>query len=263
MATISPTKIALLSRRPNPTQATYYSSHPLWGTTRQPHWGFPQEGGSGSRRPRKDRWGEEAVLHTHTRHLHPNEPHVGLQKIADAQLRATNKDSGPSWCILEPGRISRLFVLLINDQYIGPHLPGSLHQKVLGTLPFSEVELQEFQILPLNLRSSSWKIGRLPHARGCGTQPTRSASRITGVFTTPKRVKSLQEPSSTRLPSAKHKSDTTSAFSTVSSRSLISRDLVETRAEISALSPTAWSSFAETFPPFWGPEGLPPSSTFG
>ena len=56
-----------------------------------------------------------------------------------------------------------------------------------------------------------------------------SASRITAVFTPPKRVKSLQGPSSTCLPSDKHKTDTTSSFLTVSSRSLISRDLVETR----------------------------------
>ena len=37
--------------------------------------------------------GEVAAVHTHTRHLPP--PHVGLQKIPDAQIRATNKDDGP------------------------------------------------------------------------------------------------------------------------------------------------------------------------
>ena len=36
-----------------------------------------------------------SAAHTHTRHLHPNEPRVGLQKIADAQIGATNKDAGP------------------------------------------------------------------------------------------------------------------------------------------------------------------------
>ena len=48
-------------------------------------------------------------------------------------------------------------------------------------------------------------------------------------------VKSLQDPSRSGLPSAKHRADITSSFSTVSSRSLISGDLVEIRAAISSL----------------------------
>ena len=37
--------------------------------------------------------GEIAAVHSHTRHLHPNEPRVGLQEISNAQIRATNKDA--------------------------------------------------------------------------------------------------------------------------------------------------------------------------
>ena len=33
-----------------------------------------------------------AAVHTYPRHLHPNEPRISLQKIRDAQIRATNKD---------------------------------------------------------------------------------------------------------------------------------------------------------------------------
>ena len=35
---------------------------------------------------------EVAAVHTHPRHLHPNEPRVGLRGIPDAQNRAKNKD---------------------------------------------------------------------------------------------------------------------------------------------------------------------------
>ena len=40
-----------------------------------------------------------------------------------------------------PSRVFGSFVLLTNEQHFGPLLPGSLHQKVLGFLPSSEVEL--------------------------------------------------------------------------------------------------------------------------
>ena len=89
--------------------------------------------------------GEVAAVHTHTRHLHPNEPSVGLQEIPDAQIRATNKYSGPPSWVLKPRRVLWPFLLLTNEQYIGPPLPGSLHQEGLGILPPSEVELQEIK----------------------------------------------------------------------------------------------------------------------
>ena len=38
--------------------------------------------------------GEVAALKTHTCHLRPNNPRVRLQKIPDAQIRATNMDPG-------------------------------------------------------------------------------------------------------------------------------------------------------------------------
>ena len=38
---------------------------------------------------------EVAAVHTYPRHLHPNEPHVGLQEVPDAQIRVTNKDPSP------------------------------------------------------------------------------------------------------------------------------------------------------------------------
>ena len=38
---------------------------------------------------------EVAAAHTYLRHLHPNEPRVGLQEIPDAQIRAANKDPSP------------------------------------------------------------------------------------------------------------------------------------------------------------------------
>ena len=53
---------------------------------------------------------EVAAVHTHPRHLHPNEPRVGLQKIPDVQIRATNKDPSPPWCILVPSRVYGPFV---------------------------------------------------------------------------------------------------------------------------------------------------------
>ena len=37
--------------------------------------------------------GEVAAVHTDPRHLHPNEPRVGLQEISDALIRATNRDA--------------------------------------------------------------------------------------------------------------------------------------------------------------------------
>ena len=43
-----------------------------------------------------------------------------------------------------------------------PPLSGSLHQKVLGFLSSPELELQELQFLPLNLRSSALNIGQEP-----------------------------------------------------------------------------------------------------
>ena len=43
-----------------------------------------------------------------------------------------------------------------------PPFSGSLHQEGLGILLPSEVELQELQFLPLNLRSSSPKTGQEP-----------------------------------------------------------------------------------------------------
>ena len=225
---------------PDPTPVTDHWSHPLLGSAWQPHRGFPRGGGSGSRRPRKE--------------------------YSDTQIRATNKDASPPWCI----------VLLINEQWIGPPLPGSLHQALLGTPPLLRLSCRNFDFCLLtsethrfwpsvpwyrvsNRYSSCcgchspgihgrnqgiWSIGRLSHAHGCGTQPTRSW---------PKRVKSLQDPWSAGLPSAMHRADTTSSFSNVSSRSLISRVLVETRFEVSALSSTTRSSSvrkAETSPPF-------------
>ena len=50
-------------------------------------------------------WGEVAAVHTNPRHFHPNEPRVGLQEIPDAQIRATDKDPSPPWCILVPSRV--------------------------------------------------------------------------------------------------------------------------------------------------------------
>ena len=73
---------------------------------------------------------EVAAAHTYPRHLRPNEPHVGLQEIRDAQIRAADKDPTPPCCILVPSRVFGPFVLLTNEQHIGPPFPGSLHQKV-------------------------------------------------------------------------------------------------------------------------------------
>ena len=55
--------------------------------------------------------GEVAAVNTHTSHLHPNHPRVGLQKIFDTQIRATNKDAGPAWCIPIPGRVLGPFLV--------------------------------------------------------------------------------------------------------------------------------------------------------
>ena len=84
---------------------------------------------------------EVAAVHTYPRHFHPKEPRVGLQEISDAQIRASNKDPSPPGCILVPSKVFGPFVLLTNEQYIGPPLPGNLHQKVLGFLPSLKVEL--------------------------------------------------------------------------------------------------------------------------
>ena len=86
--------------------------------------------------------------------------------------------------------------MLTNEQHIGSPLPGSLHQEVLGIPPPSEVELQELQFLPLNLRSSSWKTGQEPlpdtwatfllplsaHVRHLGGVLQLLAASPTGVF---------------------------------------------------------------------------------
>ena len=63
---------------------------------------------------------EAAAAHTHPRHLHTNEPCVVLQKIPDAQIRATNKDPSPPLCILEPSRVFGPFVLIpvFNTHYL-------------------------------------------------------------------------------------------------------------------------------------------------
>ena len=75
---------------------------------------------------------------------------------------ATIKEPSPAWYILIPSRVFGPFVLLTDEQYIGPPLPGSLHKEVLGVLSPSEVEMQELHFPPLNLRSSSRDTGQEP-----------------------------------------------------------------------------------------------------
>ena len=113
----------------------------------------------------------------------------------------------------------------------------------------------------------TWSMGRLPHPRRCSTRPTRSWNYLAEAEARflPQlagSLLSLPHQSGWRAcrthqvpicPCAKHRADTTSSFSTVLSRCLISRDLVETKSEIPTLPPTAWSSFlqkAETSPSF-------------
>ena len=64
-----------------------------------------------------------------------------------------------------------------------------------------------------------------------------------------KRVKSLQNSLKASLLSGKHRTATTSSFSTVSSRSLLSRDLFETRAEMFAISSQASFGRLKRHPP--------------
>ena len=118
--------------------------------------------------------------------------------MADAQIRATNKDAGPPWCILIPGRIFRAFVLLTNA---GTSISACQSLKLFpedragaGTLAAPYSSWPSVPWCRISNRHSScrgchslgthgrnqgtWSIGRLPHARGCGTQPTRSRSYL-------------------------------------------------------------------------------------
>ena len=120
--------------------------------------------------------------HTYPRHLYPNEPRVGFQEIRDVQIRAADKDPSPPWCILVPSRVFGPFVLLTNEQHIGPPLPGSLNKKVLGFLSSPEVELQELRFLPLNLLISALNIGQepLPEAWATSFSPLSAQVRHRG-----------------------------------------------------------------------------------
>ena len=73
--------------RPHPTGTTYHSSHPLWGTARQPHLGFPQEGRSGSRRPRTDHWGRSSSC----THAHPPTPPKRTPRLTPENRRRSNQ----------------------------------------------------------------------------------------------------------------------------------------------------------------------------
>ena len=81
-----------------------------------------------------------------------------------------------------------------------------------------------------------------------------SVKQTTAVCTPPKRLYSLHWSPRSGLPSAIQSKATTSILVMVSSRSLNSTDLFETRDLTSALCPNAWSSAfskAETLPPFY------------
>ena len=86
-----------------------------------------------------------------------------------------------------------------------------------------------------------------------------SVKRTTAVCTPPKRLYSLNWSPRSGFPRAMHSAATTSSLVTVSSRSLTSRDLFETKDLNSSFFPTVWSSAfrrSRRHPPFWGPGGL-------
>ena len=85
---------------------------------------------------------EVAAAHAYPHHLHPNEPHVGLQEISDAQIRAANKDPSPPWCILVPSRVS-------------DHLCCSLISKTSALLSLS-VCIKRFWVPSLSRGSAVW-----------------------------------------------------------------------------------------------------------
>ena len=87
LATISPTTIPLLSRRASPHSGDSLLKHPLCGTAGQPHWGSPQGGGSGTRRPRKDRWGRSSSC----THAHSPPPPKRTQRRTPGNPRRSNQ----------------------------------------------------------------------------------------------------------------------------------------------------------------------------
>ena len=124
------------------------------------------------------------------------------------------------------------------------HFGGALHSLALCV---KSLHLQQASFLlrwvqPHSLTFPSWS----------WLETSAFASWITTVLTPPKRVWSLQCPSRSGLHNAPASAATTSSFSTVSSRSLLSRDLFETSVSISALTSTAQSSA------FWNAEMAPP-----
>ena len=119
--------------------------------------------------------------------------------------------------------------------------------------------LQQVSFLPGSLETStSSRMRHFTHPTLSLPSPSKlrastSVKRTTAVRTPPKRLYSLRWSPRSGLPSAMHSAATTSSLVTVSSRSLTSRDLFETKDLISAFSPTAWSSAfsrAETSPTF-------------
>ena len=94
--------------------------------------------------------------------LYPNEPLIDLQKIPDPKIGVEFEDPSYLWCILIPGRVFRLFILIAKKQHVGPPLLGSLHQEVLGIFAPTEVQLQEFHFLyPDRAETASDSMGNI------------------------------------------------------------------------------------------------------
>ena len=81
---------------PHPTRATNCKSHPSDGPLDSLTEDLLKGEDLGLKDLERIVGGEVAAVHTHTHHLHPNEPRVGLQEIPDAQIRASSKDAGPA-----------------------------------------------------------------------------------------------------------------------------------------------------------------------
>ena len=95
LATISPTKIPLLSKRASPHSVDLLLVTRNKGPPTSLFEAFLKEEDLGLEDLERIVRGEVAALHAYPRHLYPNEPRVGLQEIRDAQIRAADKDPTP------------------------------------------------------------------------------------------------------------------------------------------------------------------------
>ena len=121
----------------------------------------------GSRRPRKDRWGRSnSCTHAHPPPSPKRTPRL-TPEIPDVQIKDKNKVAGPLRCILISGRVFGPFMLLTNEQHIGPLSLAVCIKRSWASF-----------LLP---RLSTCSIGRLPQECGCGTQPTRSLPYLAEV----------------------------------------------------------------------------------